>query len=62
MRLRQYSESNKQRALSLEQRLLASMNDVQEREHETMIRLARAIEYRNTGTSTTLNGCRTSPA
>ncbi len=51
LQLRQFSESNKQRALSLEQRLLASMHEVQEREHETMIRLARAIEFRNTGTS-----------
>ncbi|HTA64137.1 MAG TPA: two-component system response regulator [Xanthomonadaceae bacterium] len=51
LQLRQYSESNKQRALSLEQRLLASMHEVQERERETLIRLARAIEYRDTGTS-----------
>jgi two-component system response regulator RpfG len=51
LQLRQFSESNKQRALSLEQRLLASMHEVQERERETLIRLARAIEYRDTGTS-----------
>jgi len=51
LQLRQFSESNKQRALSLEQRLLASMHEVQERERETLIRLARAIEYRETGTS-----------
>jgi two-component system, response regulator RpfG len=50
LQLRQYSESNKQRALSLEQRLLASMHEVAERERETMIRLARAVEYRETGT------------
>jgi two-component system response regulator RpfG len=50
LQLRQYSESNKQRALSLEQRLLASMHDVQERERETMLRLARALEYRENGT------------
>ena len=51
LQLRQQSESVKQRALSLEQRLLASMHEVEEREHETLTRLARAIEYRDTGTS-----------
>ena len=51
LQLRQLSESSKQRALSLEQRLLASMHEVQERERETLIRLARAIEYRDTGTN-----------
>src|SRR5690606_9197604 len=44
----------KQRALSLEQRLLASMNEVEERERETLSRLARAIEFRDAGTSTHL--------
>ena len=51
LQLRQQTESVKQRALSLEQRLLASMHEVEEREHETLTRLARAIEYRDTGTS-----------
>ncbi len=51
LEMRKFSESNKQRALSLEQHLLASMHEVQERERETMVRLARAIEYRDTGTS-----------
>ena len=51
LQLRQQSESVKQRALSLEQRLLASMHEVEERERETLSRLARAIEYRDTGTS-----------
>ena len=51
LELRKFSESNRQRALSLEQRLLASMHEVQERERETLVRLARAIEYRDTGTS-----------
>ncbi len=51
LQLRQQTESVKQRALSLEQRLLASMNEVEEREHETLTRLARAIEYRDSGTS-----------
>jgi two-component system response regulator RpfG len=51
LQLRRQSESVKQRALSLEQRLLASMHEVEERERETLSRLARAIELRDTGTS-----------
>lgn len=51
LQLRQQSETVKQRALSLEQRLLASMHEVEERERETLSRLARAIEYRDAGTS-----------
>lgn len=49
--LRRSSESNRQLALSLEQRLLASISEVEERERETLTRLARAIEYRDAGTS-----------
>jgi two-component system response regulator RpfG len=37
--------------MSLEQRLLSSMHEVEERERETLSRLARAIEYRDAGTS-----------
>jgi len=51
LQLRQQTENVKQRALSLEQRLLASMHEVEERERETLSRLARAIEFRDTGTS-----------
>ncbi|MCF7220317.1 response regulator [Marilutibacter chinensis] len=51
LQLRQQSESVKQRAMSLEQRLLSSMHEVEERERETLQRLARAIEYRDRGTS-----------
>lgn len=51
LRLRQQSESVKKRALSLERRLLVSMNEVEERERETLSRLARAIEFRDSGTS-----------
>jgi two-component system, response regulator RpfG len=54
LQLRQQSESIKQRALSLEQRLLSSMHEVEERERETLNRLARAIEYRDAGTSANL--------
>ncbi|MFC0677912.1 HD domain-containing phosphohydrolase [Lysobacter korlensis] len=50
LQLRQQSENVKQRALSLEQRLLASMHEVEERERETLSRLARAVEYRDVGT------------
>ncbi len=51
LQLRQQSESVKQRALSLEQRLLSSMHEIEERERETLVRLARAIEFRDAGTS-----------
>ncbi|ATE71844.1 two-component system response regulator [Lysobacter capsici] len=51
LQLRQQSENVKQRALSLEQRLLSSMHEVEERERETLSRLARAIEFRDAGTS-----------
>ncbi|KQN94613.1 MULTISPECIES: response regulator [Stenotrophomonas] len=51
LQLRRHSQSVRQRALSLEQRLLASMHEVEERERETLSRLARAIEYRDAGTS-----------
>lgn len=50
LQLRQQSETVKQRALSLEQRLLSSMHELEERERETLSRLARAIEYRDIGT------------
>ena len=51
LQLRQQAETVKQRALSLEQRLLSSMHEVEERERETLSRLARAIEFRDAGTS-----------
>ena len=54
LQLRQQSESVKQRALSLEQRLLSSMHEVEEREQETLTRLARAIAFRDAGTSSNL--------
>ncbi len=54
LQLRQQSESVKQRALSLEQRLLSSMHEVEERERETLTRLARAIAYRDASTSANL--------
>lgn len=54
LQLRQQTETVKQRALSLEQRLLASMHEVEERERETLSRLARAIEFRDAGTSSHL--------
>lgn len=54
LQLRQQAESVKQRALSLEQRLLSSMHEVEERERETLTRLARAIAYRDASTSANL--------
>ncbi len=47
---RRQSKSAKQRALALERRLLASMHRVEERERETLSRLTRAMELRDTGT------------
>ena len=52
--LRRRNQRITQHALSLERRLIESMNDVHERERETLLRLARAIESRCAGTSTTL--------
>jgi two-component system response regulator RpfG len=48
--MRQQGESVKERARSLEQRVLSSMQEVEERERETLFRLAKAIEYRDLGT------------
>src|SRR5690606_17414904 len=47
--LRQQAESVKQRALSLEQRLLSSLHEGEERERETLTRLARARADRDAG-------------
>ena len=49
--LRLRCQNLKQHTLSLERRLIESMNDVHERERETLLRLARAIESRDAGTS-----------
>jgi len=54
LQLRQQSENVKQRALSLEQRLLSSMHEVEERERETLWGPAGAIGYREAGTSSFL--------
>ena len=50
LQLRQQGESVKERARSLEQRVLESLREVEQRERETLYRLAKAIEYRDTGT------------
>lgn len=50
LQLRSQSESDRQQALSLEQGLLETMHELEEREHETLQRLARAIKYRDSGT------------
>ncbi|MDD0928887.1 two-component system response regulator [Xylella fastidiosa subsp. multiplex] len=54
LQLRQHSERAKQRVLSLEQRLRAVMSEFEERERETVSRLARAVEYRHISSSTYL--------
>jgi len=48
--LRQQGESVKERARSLELQVLAGLREVDERERETLFRLARAIEFRDFGT------------
>ena len=47
LQLRQQGESVKERARSLEERVLAGMHEVEQRERETLYRLAKAIEYRD---------------
>jgi two-component system response regulator RpfG len=49
LELRRHQESLKTRAFSLERRLLASMSEIEQRERETLNRLARAIEHRDNG-------------
>lgn len=49
LQLRQQGESVKERARSLEERVLAGMHEVEQRERETLYRLAKAIEYRDMG-------------
>ena len=48
--LRQQGESVKYRARSLERQVLDGLREVEERERETLYRLARAIEFRDFGT------------
>ena len=50
LQLRQQGESVKERARSLEQRVLQGVQEIEQRERETLYRLARAIEYRDAGT------------
>lgn len=50
LQLRQHGESIKARAQSLEQRLLGGLQEVEQREHEMLYRLAKALEYRDLGT------------
>lgn len=50
LQLRQQGESVKERARSLEQRVLEGLQEVEQREREMLYRLARAIEYRDSGT------------
>lgn len=50
LQLRQQSETVKQRAMSLEARLQSTLQQIEERERETLTRLARAVQYRDGGT------------
>ncbi|TBR14447.1 MAG: response regulator [Lysobacter sp.] len=47
LQLRQQSETVKQRAVSLEQRLQTTIQQIEQRERETLTRLARAVEFRD---------------
>jgi two-component system response regulator RpfG len=50
LQLRQQGESVKERARSLEERVLEGLHEVEQRERETLYLLAKAIEYRDLGT------------
>ncbi len=50
LRLRQQGETVKERAHSLERQVLEGLREVEEREREMLYRLARAIEFRDSGT------------
>jgi len=48
--LRQQGESVKERARSLDRQVLENMREIEERERESLYRLARAVHYRDFGT------------
>lgn len=50
LRLRQQGETVKERAQSLERKVLEGLHEIEEREREMLHRLARAIEFRDFGT------------
>jgi len=50
LQMRQQGESVKERARSLEYRVLEGLHEVEQREREMLYRLAKAIEYRDLGT------------
>lgn len=50
LQMRQQGESVKERARSLENQVLKGLHEVEQRERETLYRLAKAIEYRDLGT------------
>lgn len=50
LQLRKQGESVKERARSLEERVLKGLHEVERRERETLFLLAKAIEYRDLGT------------
>jgi two-component system, response regulator RpfG len=50
LQIRRQGESVKERARSLEQKVLEGIQEVEQREREMLFRLAKAIEYRDFGT------------
>ncbi|MCK9538667.1 HD domain-containing phosphohydrolase [Dokdonella sp.] len=54
LQLRQHGESLKERAHSLQQRVLEGLHEVEQRERETLYRLAKAAEIRDPGAGLSL--------
>jgi two-component system, response regulator RpfG len=50
LQIRRHGESVKERAHSLEQKVLEGVQEIEQREREMLFRLAKAIEYRDFGT------------
>lgn len=50
LQIRRQGETVKERARSLEQKVIEGVHDVEQREREMLFRLAKAIEYRDFGT------------
>ncbi len=54
LQMRRQGETVKERARSLEQKVLEGVQEIEQREREMLFRLAKAIEYRDFGTGTHL--------
>ncbi len=54
LQMRRQGETVKERARSLEQKVLEGVQEIEQREREMLFRLAKALEYRDLGTGTHL--------